>query len=682
MRTTLCATLMMIAALCAHAAEPTAEAILLHDDFSAYTAGLFAQLDGAHSEYHYLHGAAPRGNWAVSTFRSKIDTQRAWRIVREGGRSAMAQFATNKEAEFHPMIVAGDPLWSDYTATVRFTPDAAKGRCGVAFRYQNDRCYYFFGVEGGKAVLLRVNHAKAFHKPDEKVLAERKINRNSNEPLTATIAVMGGKIRASLNGGAALEAEDATFATGKVALLADVPARFWEVTVTTTAEVKSKIQSAIATRAREEQKLQAANPKPVLWKKFSTGDFGVGRNLRFGDLDGDGKLDILFGQVVHHGPKDSHSELSCLTAVNLDGETLWQIGKPDGWKTHLTNDVAFQIHDLDGDGKNEVVYTMGMEIIVADGATGKTKYKAPTPAQPPSAKTQTGKFPRVLGDCLYFCDLHGQGRAGDIIIKDRYENAWALDGKLNALWHVKCNTGHYPFAYDIDGDGKDELMLGYSLIDHDGKVLWSLDGQLQDHADGVAIVNFRAAKDDAPRLLCAASDEGLFTADLTGKILTHHYLGHVQNPSVADYRPDLPGLETVAVNYWGNQGIITFFDARGNPYFQFEPSQQGSLCLPTNWTGKAPEYFMLSANVEEGGLFDGWGCKVVTLPADGHPDLCYAVLDVTGDCRDELIVWDECELWIYTQSDNPLPGSLYRTRRNPLYNYSNYAATVSIPVDY
>ena len=72
--------------------------------------------------------------------------------------------------------------------------------------------------------------------------------------------------------------------------------------------------------------------------------------LRFGDLDGDGRIDILFGQVIHHGPKDRNSELSCLTAVNLDGKVLWQKGKPDSWKNHLTNDVGFQIHDIDGDG--------------------------------------------------------------------------------------------------------------------------------------------------------------------------------------------------------------------------------------------------------------------------------------------------------------------------------------------
>ena len=51
-------------------------------------------------------------------------------------------------------------------------------------------------------------------------------------------------------------------------------------------------------------------------------------------------MDILFGQMQHHGPKDANSEVSCLTAVNLDGKKLWQIGDPDPWKDHLSNDVG------------------------------------------------------------------------------------------------------------------------------------------------------------------------------------------------------------------------------------------------------------------------------------------------------------------------------------------------------
>jgi rhamnogalacturonan endolyase len=59
--------------------------------------------------------------------------------------------------------------------------------------------------------------------------------------------------------------------------------------------------------------------------------------------------------------------------------------------------------------------------------------------------------------------------------------------------------------------------------------------------------------------------------------------------------------------------------------------------------------------------------------------LAYAVLDVTGDARDEIIVWDPFEIWIYTQSDSPKSGRLYRPVRNPSFNDSNYKTTVSLP---
>ncbi len=314
---------------------------------------------------------------------------------------------------------------------------------------------------------------------------------------------------------------------------------------------------------------------------------------------------------------------------------------------------------------------------MAEGATGKTKYKGPTPATPPNTPAPYNKFSHILGDSLYFCDLRGTGHDRDIIIKDRYKTVWALNDRLQLLWSGQCVTGHYPYAYDVDGDGKDELMVGYTLFDDDGTKRWSLDGQVKDHADGVAIVRFR--ENASPRLLCAASDEGMFFTDMEGNILKHHYLGHVQNPAVADFRPDLPGLETVSINFWGNQGIVHFYDAEGDIYHDFEPCQHGSMCLPINWTGEPGEFWVLSPNVSDGGMFDGWGRRTVRMPADGHPDMCYTVLDVTGDCRDELIVWDPSEMWVYTQEDNPREGRLYLPERNARYNESNYQATVSLP---
>jgi rhamnogalacturonan endolyase len=105
----------------------------------------------------------------------------------------------------------------------------------------------------------------------------------------------------------------------------------------------------------------------------------------------------------------------------------------------------------------------------------------------------------------------------------------------------------------------------------------------------------------------------------------------------------------------------------------------GSMCLPINWTGDGEELFVHSPNPANGGMFDGWARPVVAFPDDGHPDMCNAVLDMTGDCRDEVVVWNQKELWIYTQDDSPRSGRLYRPIRNPLYNYSNYQATYSLP---
>ena len=669
----------------AFAASAEPGEIVFQDDFSGMNVGMIsAGVIGAEVEYHYYPQVGRHGNWEVSCFRSEA-SQRAWRVLRENGFGPKLMYQASSSSRIdsattHPMLVAGDDLWKDYTLSVALAPESKENWSGAVFRYRNDRCLYFFGVKQDKACLFLLNHGTGYRKSTLKVLAEKPYSYQAGAMLTAVVEVKGDHLRGELPNGLVLEANDSTFTQGRIGLLADVPTRFTKVTVTMSPESKALAEKQIAQRQQEEARLQAANPKMVVWKKFSTTGFGTGRSVRFGDLDGDGKLDVLFVQVNNHGPKDRNSEVGCLTAMTFDGTKLWQTGDPDQWRDRLTCDVACQIHDIDHDGKNEVIYCRDFELVIADGATGKVKRKIKTPLSPPRTSASgdpINKYDRILGDSLYFLDLRGTGWPSDIILKDRYSHVYAYNDKLEPLWDVACNTGHYGYAYDVDGDGKDEFMIGYNLISHDGKIIWSLDDKLQDHADAVAIVKFNPT-DAEPKLFCAASDEGMFWTDLKGNVLKHLYLGHVQSPSIANYRDDLPGLEAVTVNFHANQGIINFYDSKMNVYHDFEPMQHGSMMLPLNWNGKSEEYFVISPNVDEG-AYDGWGRQVLKFPADGHPEMCYDVLDITGDCRDEIVVWDLEEMWVYTQADNPRTGRLYKPKRNPLYNRSNYQATVSLP---
>ena len=55
------------------------------------------------------------------------------------------------------------------------------------------------------------------------------------------------------------------------------------------------------------------------------------------------------------------------------------------------------------------------------------------------------------------------------------------------------------------------------------------------------------------------------------------------------------------------------------------------------------------------------------------------VPDLTGDARDEIVLWDQERVWIYTQ-DRPFSGErIYAPQRNPDYNESNYRTVVSRP---
>ena len=661
---------------------PVGGNVLFEDTFSSFPAGPLThpigQLNGAIQEYHYLaNRGVPLGPWD-----NAIAHMDAWVVSEEDDTPYLEQHVVNDLAAItNPILVTGDAEWSDYAAEVKMRPLSTAEMCGIVFRYETNRHYYLFSLIGGHTVRLvvRLPLEKQFKTAEWRELASAEFQYDTRRYYSLRVEVKGPAIRASIDGRSVLEANDSELAKGKVGVTANVPARFQAFRVTAAPVVKVQIAQRIRKRESELERLRAENPKPKLWRKFDTPVFGTGRSVRFGDLDGDGNLDMLFAQNIARVSGDGRDQISCLTAVNLEGKVLWQSGRPDRRNGLLTNDLPFQIHDIDGDGRNEIVAIRDFKIQVLEGSTGKVKYWAWMPAAKPPARGVRPPYALENGDAVAFLNVSGGSARRDIVIKDRYRNFWVLNNKLELLWQGEGQTGHFPFPFDIDGDGRDELFIGYACWDHDGTQLWSRDAEIKDHADAVFVGNFSAEVNAGPRVYVCGSDEGVVILSASGELLEHIRIGHAQSNSIAKYRPDLPGLQYMVINFWRNPGIVTLFDADGRILAQDEPMHAGSPLLPVNWRGDGQEFALLSGSTRDGGMIDGHLRRVVVFPEDGHPDLCATVADVTGDPRDEIILWDQDRVWIYTQ-DAPVDNSrVYSPQRNPTYNDSNYRTVISKP---
>ncbi|MDP6038993.1 MAG: hypothetical protein QGG64_10610, partial [Candidatus Latescibacteria bacterium] len=82
--------------------------LLLEDEFDTLEVGRLSAEVGAHTEYHYLPEAAPKGNWTVACFASGGDRGLAWHVVQENGHKVVSQTITNKHVHTHPTLCAGD----------------------------------------------------------------------------------------------------------------------------------------------------------------------------------------------------------------------------------------------------------------------------------------------------------------------------------------------------------------------------------------------------------------------------------------------------------------------------------------------------------------------------------------------------------------------------------------------
>ncbi|MCE3017916.1 MAG: hypothetical protein ACK56W_22870 [Pirellula sp.] len=112
---------------------------------------------------------------------------------------------------------------------------------GLAFRQQNDRCYYFLGVDNDHIVLMRVQHEVAFQVPGEHVLYSLPFERKPHQEIRFELKVLGNTMDATVNG-MTLSATDTISQNGCIALFANASAQFDKVQVSCTSKALRNVQ--------------------------------------------------------------------------------------------------------------------------------------------------------------------------------------------------------------------------------------------------------------------------------------------------------------------------------------------------------------------------------------------------------------------------------------------------------
>ncbi|MBR5809730.1 MAG: hypothetical protein IKY39_06520 [Clostridia bacterium] len=379
---------------------------------------------------------------------------------------------------------------------------------------------------------------------------------------------------------------------------------------------------------------------------FDIKSAGSGCSMRLGDVDGDGRMEIILAKPAPStDPRYFDNQVASVTAYSIDGNMLWQVGDPSGDEKSQDIDLPIQVYDIDKDGKNEVIVVMEGNLLILDGKTAEIKKQIPLPDQ-------------YIGGTVLIADLEGTGYAQNIILKNKYSHIWALDINLNIIWDAEGNIGHSPIAYDLNGDGKDEIIAGYNVFSNKGELLWKT--EYPDHAASSLVECLY--KPDEPVVIIygpvirAYSKDGDFLWEIPES---------AKNIVVGKFRDNVDTLDLLVLD------SMSLFDNKGNFLYQ----KNETIYLPTpvlNFDGQGK--LLIAGHKKEDVLttvYDGYMRGVYTLPTFGN----IASGDILGEGKSQIIIYNDeiAEVYSETETDFTEPARPYsRPQSKQYYNVSIY----------
>ncbi len=406
------------------------------------------------------------------------------------------------------------------------------------------------------------------------------------------------------------------------------------------------------------------------------------------DVNNDGRQDFIVTKpgyitVVNQSGKTLWTKQ---IDIQVAGQSESQ-GLP-GW-----HGPGVQAGDIDGDGKTEVLFlTQTGTLEVIQGVNGESL--ASIALQSPEGTQRwehlvIANF-RGQGDR----DLLLQTTNANGYRMGRYLAAYAIADLLNQdnpqpLWTQNqfiANAHNGARVADLNGDGKEEV-LGGNLISADGKILHQL--PLNGHVDSLFVADVRP---DLPGLEVVVLEEGgengifpnryrIFRlanralnrlAQESNRIFLYNYDGLVwetdyknkepQNAAVGEFDLDRPGLEIWCRSRNREYQKPFVFDAQGeliNTYELAQVAPEGwtakgvEVLFTIDWTGEPTQLIAAKERHTAGdvAIFQGVsGDFVYRFPQAANR---LYVADVSGDWREEVIVLQGNQLQIYS---NPEPN--------------------------